>query len=83
MPISNSDPKISHPFESVHFFLPPPLQVQEKIQEEIDQKIGFDRHPLLSDRQQLSYLEATISEVLRIRPVAPLLIPHEALEDTR
>uniref|UniRef100_A0A6J0TDU2 Steroid 17-alpha-hydroxylase/17,20 lyase n=1 Tax=Pogona vitticeps TaxID=103695 RepID=A0A6J0TDU2_9SAUR len=57
-------------------------EVQEKIQEEIDQKIGLDRHPLLSDRQRLSYLEATISEVLRIRPVAPLLIPHEALEDT-
>ncbi|KAJ7325151.1 hypothetical protein JRQ81_018171 [Phrynocephalus forsythii] len=57
-------------------------EVQEKIQEEIDQKIGFDRHPLLSDRQRLSYLEATISEVLRIQPVAPLLIPHEALEDT-
>uniref|UniRef100_A0A670XX13 Steroid 17-alpha-hydroxylase/17,20 lyase n=1 Tax=Pseudonaja textilis TaxID=8673 RepID=A0A670XX13_PSETE len=58
-------------------------EVQQKIQEELDQKIGFNRHPVLADRQHLNYLEATISEVLRIRPVAPLLIPHEALADTR
>ncbi|KAH0623790.1 hypothetical protein JD844_006912, partial [Phrynosoma platyrhinos] len=57
-------------------------EVQQKIQEELDQKIGFDRHPLLKDRQHLPYLDATIREVLRIRPVSPLLIPHEALEDT-
>ncbi|XP_066477570.1 steroid 17-alpha-hydroxylase/17,20 lyase [Tiliqua scincoides] len=57
-------------------------EVQQKIQEELDQKIGFNRHPQLSDRQHLPYFEATISEVLRIRPVSPLLIPHVALEDT-
>uniref|UniRef100_A0A674I4R2 Steroid 17-alpha-hydroxylase/17,20 lyase n=1 Tax=Terrapene triunguis TaxID=2587831 RepID=A0A674I4R2_9SAUR len=57
-------------------------EVQKTIQEELDQKIGFERHPQLSDRQQLPYLEATISEVLRIRPVSPLLIPHVALTDT-
>ncbi|XP_054839888.1 steroid 17-alpha-hydroxylase/17,20 lyase [Eublepharis macularius] len=57
-------------------------EVQQKIQEELDQEVGFNRHPQLNDRQHLPYLEATISEVLRIRPVSPLLIPHEALEDT-
>nr|AAT01120.1 cytochrome P450c17 [Chelydra serpentina] len=56
-------------------------EVQRKVQEELDQKIGFERHPQLSDRQQLPYLEATISEVLRIRPVSPLLLPHVALTD--
>lgn len=58
-------------------------QVQRKIQEEMDQKIGLARHPHLSDRPLLPYLEATISEVLRIRPVSPLLIPHVSLADTR
>ncbi|XP_006629247.2 cytochrome P450 17A2 [Lepisosteus oculatus] len=57
-------------------------EVQKKIHQEIDEKIGHDRTPNLSDRGQLPYLESTLSEVLRIRPVAPLLIPHVALQDT-
>ncbi|KAM7408041.1 hypothetical protein PAMA_001950 [Pampus argenteus] len=57
-------------------------QVQRSIQEELDSKVGRDRSPQLSDRGSLPYLEATIREVLRIRPVAPLLIPHVALSDT-
>ncbi|TKS85182.1 Steroid 17-alpha-hydroxylase/17,20 lyase [Collichthys lucidus] len=57
-------------------------QVQSRIQEELDSKVGVDRSPQLSDRGSLPYLEATIREVLRIRPVAPLLIPHVALGDT-
>uniref|UniRef100_A0A671P467 Cytochrome P450, family 17, subfamily A, polypeptide 1 n=1 Tax=Sinocyclocheilus anshuiensis TaxID=1608454 RepID=A0A671P467_9TELE len=56
--------------------------VQRKIQQELDNKTGKDRHPQLSDRGNLPYLEATIREVLRIRPVSPLLIPHVALQDT-
>ncbi|XP_072280146.1 steroid 17-alpha-hydroxylase/17,20 lyase-like [Pyxicephalus adspersus] len=57
-------------------------KVQKKIQEELDAKIGFGRYPLLSDRKILHYTEAVISEVLRFRPVAPLLIPHKTLEDS-
>ncbi|XP_041645223.1 steroid 17-alpha-hydroxylase/17,20 lyase [Cheilinus undulatus] len=57
-------------------------QVQRHIQEELDSKVGGDRSPQLSDRGSLPYLEATIREVLRIRPVAPLLIPHVALSDS-
>uniref|UniRef100_A0A3B3CZ29 Cytochrome P450, family 17, subfamily A, polypeptide 1 n=1 Tax=Oryzias melastigma TaxID=30732 RepID=A0A3B3CZ29_ORYME len=57
-------------------------EVQKQIQEELDRKVGADRPPQLSDRGSLPFLEATIREVLRIRPVAPLLIPHVALSDT-
>ncbi|KAM9365021.1 steroid 17-alpha-hydroxylase/17,20 lyase [Pholidichthys leucotaenia] len=57
-------------------------QVQRQIQEELDSKVGGQRMPQLSDRGNLPYLEATIREVLRIRPVAPLFIPHVALSDT-
>ncbi|XP_036402384.1 steroid 17-alpha-hydroxylase/17,20 lyase [Megalops cyprinoides] len=57
-------------------------QVQKRIQEELDSKIGMHRHPQLSDRGSLPYLEATIREVMRIRPVSPLLIPHVALTDS-
>uniref|UniRef100_A0A8D2Q5Z9 Steroid 17-alpha-hydroxylase/17,20 lyase n=1 Tax=Varanus komodoensis TaxID=61221 RepID=A0A8D2Q5Z9_VARKO len=60
----------------------PWLQVRQKIHDELEKVLSFNRYPLLKDRQHLPYLEATISEVLRIQPVAPLLIPHEALEDT-
>uniref|UniRef100_A0A9L0JJM8 Steroid 17-alpha-hydroxylase/17,20 lyase n=1 Tax=Equus asinus TaxID=9793 RepID=A0A9L0JJM8_EQUAS len=60
----------------------PALKLKKKIQEEIDQNVGFSRTPTLSDRNRLLLLEATIREVLRIRPVAPMLIPHKALVDS-
>uniref|UniRef100_A0A7N5JG51 Steroid 17-alpha-hydroxylase/17,20 lyase n=1 Tax=Ailuropoda melanoleuca TaxID=9646 RepID=A0A7N5JG51_AILME len=60
----------------------PGLKLQKKIQEEIDQNVGFGRTPNMSDRNQLIWLEATIREVLRIRPVAPTLIPHKAIVDS-
>ncbi|XP_048407379.1 steroid 17-alpha-hydroxylase/17,20 lyase isoform X2 [Stegostoma tigrinum] len=57
-------------------------KVQKKIQEEIDSKVGLNRTPQLSDRNNMHFLSATISEVLRIQPVSPLLIPHVALADS-
>ncbi|KAL1789027.1 steroid 17-alpha-hydroxylase/17,20 lyase [Sigmodon hispidus] len=57
-------------------------EVKKKIQKEIDQNIGFSRAPTFNDRSHLLMLEATIREVLRIRPVAPLLLPHKAKVDS-
>nr|AJQ25352.1 cytochrome P450 family 17 polypeptide 2 [Anguilla japonica] len=57
-------------------------EVQEKIHRELDEQIGRDRSPTLADRGRLPYLESTLSEVMRIRPVSPVLIPHVALQDT-
>ncbi|XP_032137356.1 steroid 17-alpha-hydroxylase/17,20 lyase isoform X2 [Sapajus apella] len=57
-------------------------QVKKKLYEEIDQNVGFNRTPTIGDRSCLLLLEATIREVLRIRPVAPMLIPHKANVDS-
>ncbi|XP_055106667.1 steroid 17-alpha-hydroxylase/17,20 lyase [Symphalangus syndactylus] len=57
-------------------------QVKKKLYEEIDQNVGFSRTPTISDRNHLLLLEATIREVLRVRPVAPMLIPHKANVDS-
>ncbi|XP_024590743.1 steroid 17-alpha-hydroxylase/17,20 lyase [Neophocaena asiaeorientalis asiaeorientalis] len=58
----------------------PPLK--KRIQDDVDQNIGFNRTPTISDRNRLVLLEATIREVLRIRPVSPTLIPHKAIVDS-
>uniref|UniRef100_A0A2I3GAI0 Steroid 17-alpha-hydroxylase/17,20 lyase n=1 Tax=Nomascus leucogenys TaxID=61853 RepID=A0A2I3GAI0_NOMLE len=60
----------------------PWLKVKKKLYEEIDQNVGFSRTPTISDRNRLLLLEATIREVLRVRPVAPMLIPHKANVDS-
>ncbi|KAM5141028.1 steroid 17-alpha-hydroxylase/17,20 lyase-like [Mantella aurantiaca] len=57
-------------------------EVQKKIQEELDTKIGFERYPLLSDKKILHYTEAFISEVLRFRTPSPVLPPHMVLQES-
>ncbi|XP_010969279.1 steroid 17-alpha-hydroxylase/17,20 lyase [Camelus dromedarius] len=56
--------------------------LKKRIQDDIDQNIGFNRTPKVSDRNRLVLLEATIREVLRLRPVSPTLIPHKAIVDS-
>ncbi|KAK3578378.1 hypothetical protein CHS0354_025472 [Potamilus streckersoni] len=51
-------------------------EIQKKCFEEIDQVVGRERLPQLIDKEHLSYLEATILEILRVYPVAPLAVPH-------
>lgn len=57
-------------------------EIQDKVHRELDEVIGPKRLPSLKDKKQLPYLEATIAEVLRLRPPAPLGVPHKALVDT-
>ena len=54
--------------------------VQTRVQEEIDRVLG-DRAPTLEDRAQLSYTEATIMEIQRVAAIAPMAVPHRAMED--
>ncbi|KAJ2944347.1 hypothetical protein O0L34_g18349 [Tuta absoluta] len=58
-------------------------QVQLRLQQEIDEVIGHDRPPQLSDRTRMVYTEAVILETLRISSVPAVGIPHMALEDAR
>lgn len=57
-------------------------EVQERVQKELDEKVGGDRQVCVSDRGRLSYLDSVINEGMRIRPVSPVLIPHTAMTDS-
>ncbi len=56
--------------------------VQQMLHQELDQVIGPDRLPELEDKKNLPYLEATITETLRISSLVPLSVPHKATVDT-
>lgn len=56
--------------------------IQAKVAEEIDNVVGHDRMPLLSDRGNLPYTEAAIGEMMRYGSVAPLGVTHTAIEDS-
>ena len=47
-------------------------RVQLAAQAELDNVIGCERLPCISDRAQLPYIDAIVKEVLRWAPVAPL-----------
>ena len=49
--------------------------VQKRAQAEIDRVVGNDRLPLVQDRQQLPFVDAIMSEVLRWKPAVPLGAP--------
>jgi Cytochrome P450 len=47
-------------------------EVRKRAQAELDEVVGPDRLPLLSDRPRLPYIDAIVQESLRWHPVAPL-----------
>lgn len=63
--------------------LPVTLQVQKRIQKELDEQVGHERPVSMSDRSRLPYLDCVINEGMRIRPVSPVLIPHTARTNSR
>ncbi|KAJ8539829.1 hypothetical protein K7X08_014081 [Anisodus acutangulus] len=55
--------------------------VMKKVQEELDTKVGRNRWVEESDIKNLVYFQAVVKETLRLYPPAPLLVPHESVED--
>jgi len=56
-------------------------EVQERAQAEIDETIGGDRLPRISDWMQLRYCVALCKEIQRWSPVSPMGIPRTTRED--
>ncbi|XP_069481917.1 cytochrome P450 1A4-like [Ambystoma mexicanum] len=56
--------------------------IQTKIQQEIDEKIGGNRLPRFDDRKDLHYSEGFINEIFRHTSFMPFPIPHCTTEDT-
>ncbi|XP_040426510.1 cytochrome P450 1A4-like [Cygnus olor] len=56
--------------------------IQKKIQDELDQTIGRERRPRLSDRGTLPYTEAFILEMFRHSSFLPFTIPHRTTKAT-
>jgi len=56
--------------------------VQREIQDEIDQVVGSQRMPHISERKRFPHLESFIHEVMRHTSFVPTTIPHTTLKDT-
>ena len=57
--------------------------IQHQLQEELDQVIGRQRLPSLSDLKSLPFLQATVYELLRVVSIAPLSVPRSTTTTTK
>ncbi|KAI8493799.1 cytochrome P450 2 sub U member 1 [Branchiostoma belcheri] len=56
--------------------------IQNKVQQELDAVVGVGL-PTLSHRSQLPYVNACLLEVMRIRTIVPLSLPHATSETVK
>ena len=55
-------------------------EMQRRMRKEVEEQIG-DRIPVQNDKQNCHYISAFISECLRHRIVAPMVLPHKTICD--
>ncbi|OQV25636.1 Cytochrome P450 2U1 [Hypsibius exemplaris] len=65
-----------------YYFMVLHPDVQRKVQDVIDSKIGRDRDIIMEDKVNLTYVEAVCQEVQRLGNVVPLSIARSAVEDS-
>ncbi|XP_072172647.1 cytochrome P450 2J6-like [Diadema setosum] len=58
------------------------VDLQAKVQEELDRVVGRDRMPAISDKPYLVYTQAFLAESMRYSCIATFGVPHGAKEDT-
>jgi len=63
-------------------FLASYMDVQEKVQDEIDRVVGKERWVVMSDKPQLPYTEAMMHEAMRLAAQGPFGIVHVANADS-
>ena len=56
-------------------------EIQKKAQAELDSVVGNDRFPVMTDRNELPYMDAIIKETIRWSAVVPLGVPHALIEE--
>ncbi|KAJ8032093.1 Cytochrome P450 2C25 [Holothuria leucospilota] len=56
--------------------------VEERLEKEVEEVIGYERNPCLADRENMPYTKAVIQESLRYVTVAPLGVYHKVQKDT-
>ncbi|KAK0137281.1 Cytochrome P450 1A1 [Merluccius polli] len=57
-------------------------EIQERLHQELKDKVGLDRSPVLSDKPNLPILEAFILEIFRHSSFLPFTIPHCTTKNT-
>lgn len=57
-------------------------EYQRAVRDEVEAVLSVDEIPVLEHRAKCNLLQAFISEVMRIRPIIPLNVPHKAIVDT-
>lgn len=55
--------------------------VMKKLQKELETVVGMKRKMEETDLENLQYLDMVVKESLRLHPEAPLLLPHQSIEE--